>query len=391
VLEGWAGTRRTGKVWVRWNDGADPMRRMLAVVTLGIGGDDQLAWTEAPLPHPGPGEVLLQVLAAGVNNTDINTRLGWYASSTVTGTNEAAALPHATSEGGGWKGATAFPLIQGADCCGRIVAVGKGGDESQIGARALVRPCMRQGGLGSRETLWMGSDFDGAFAQFVKVPTGEVFPIRSHWSDAELATIPCAYGTAENMLERAGVATGGRVLVTGASGGVGSATVQLAKRRGAIVTAVTTAAKQAALWSLNADHVVDREQDLVSALGEESVDVVIDNVGGAGFGSLLAVLRRGGTYVSSGAVAGPLVSLDLRRMYLKDLTLLGCTTWDEPVFPNVVSYVERDEIRPLLAGTYPLSAIAAAQRDFLQKNHVGKLVLIPPPPTSPAASTDLDP
>lgn len=94
---------------------------------------------------------------------------------------------------------------------------------------------MRPEGFSSPENIWMASDFDGAFAQFVKVPAAEVFPVTCDWSDAELATIPCAYGTAENMLRRAGVRQGMRVLVAGASGGVGSAAVQLARRRGAHV------------------------------------------------------------------------------------------------------------------------------------------------------------
>ena len=92
---------------------------------------------------------------------------------------------------------------------------------------------------------------------------------------------------------------------------------------------------------------------------------------------MLKLLSRGGKYVSSGAFAGPILSLDLRDMYLKDITLIGCTAWDEPVFPNLITYIENGEIRPLLAGTYPIERIANAQRDFEAKRHVGKLALIP--------------
>lgn len=113
-------------------------------------------------------------------------------------------------------------------------------------------------------------------------------------------------------------------------------------------------------------------------LGKESVDVVIDNVAGPGFGSMLKLLRRGGRYASSGAIAGPIVDLDMRDMYLKDITLIGCTAWDESVFPNLISYIELGEIQPLLADTYPLDRIADAQRAFQQKRHIGKIVLIPP-------------
>lgn len=349
---------------------------MMAVVTTGTGGYERLELRQVPIPVPGPGEVLLQVLAAGVNNTDINTRLGWYAASVTGGTGETVADP--AREGGGWTGATPFPLIQGADCCGRVVAVGPGGDAGRIGARVLVRSCMRRAGFGGMETVWLGTDFDGAFAQYVTVPEGEAFAIDCDWSDAELATLPCAYGTAENMIQRAGVRAGQRVLIPGASGGVGSALVQLLRRRGAEVVASSTPEKAAALVALGVGRVLDRDDDPLAVLGAESVDVVIDNVGGAGFGARLKVLRRGGRYVSSGAVAGAVVALDLRDMYLKDIALIGCTAWDAPVFPDLISYVERGEIRPLLAATYPLERIAEAQAAFQEKRHVGKIVLIPP-------------
>lgn len=351
--------------------------QMLAVVTTGTGGYERLVLRRVPVPLPGAGEVLLEVLAAGVNNTDINTRLGWYAPSVKAGTGATLADP--AREGGGWTGATPFPLIQGADCCGRVAAVGPGVEAALIGARCLVRPCIRRAGFGRMETVWLGTDFDGAFAQFVTVPVGEVFPVACDWSDAELATIPCAYGTAENMVQRAGVRAGQRVLIPGASGGVGSALVQLLRRRGAEVIAISTAGKAAAIRQLGASSVLDRGDDPGVTLGAESVDVVIDNVGGAGFGAMLKVLRRGGRYVSSGAIAGPVVELDLRDMYLKDITLIGCTAWDAPVFPELVSFIERGEIRPLLAATYPLERIAEAQAAFLEKRHIGKIALIPPP------------
>lgn len=226
----------------------------------------------------------------------------------------------------------------------------------------------------------MASDFDGAFAQFVKVPASEVFAVECDLSDAELGAIPCAYGTAENMLHRAGVSHGDHVVVAGASGGVGSAAVQLAKRRGATVTAVAGRAKAQQVRALGADLVVDRGADLVATIGEQTADVVVDNVSGPSFGALISVLKRGGRYASSGAIAGPMVTFDKRTFYLRDLTLIGCTAWDEPVFPDLVSSVERGEVRPLVAKTFPLERIADAQTEFLEKRHVGKLVLIPPAP-----------
>ena len=325
---------------------------MQAVVTTGHGGYEQLVLRHVPVPEPGRGDVLLAVLAAGVNNTDINTRVGWY------------------SEEGGWNAPTPFPLIQGTDCCGRVEAVGKMGDESALGQRVLVRPCMGN--------AWMGVDCDGAFAQFVKVPAAHIFPVHSNWSDAELGSIPCAYGTAENLLLRAQLRRGEQVLITGASGGVGSATVQLAKLRGAVVTAIAAQGKWGQLRAIGADRVIARDADTVASLGESSMDLVVDNVAGPGFAAMLQVLKRGGRYASSGAIGGPLVTLDMRTFYLKDLNLIGCTAWDEPVFANLVGYIERGEIRPLVAKTFVLEQIVDAQREFLEKHHVGKLVLIPP-------------
>ena len=331
---------------------------MKAVVTTGNGGFDKLQYCEVPLPELGAGEILIKVLAAGVNNTEINTRLGWYS-------------------GGGWHIPTPFPFIQGTDCCGIVTQTFDSDDAGFVGKRVLVRPCMRPNGFDSMLNIWMGSDFDGAFAQYVKVPANEVFPIESSWTDAELGSIPCSYGSAENMVQRSRVTSGEHVLVAGASGGVGSAVVQLAKIRGATVTAIVGKSKMEEVIRIGADFVVDRDSDLVNELGEESFDVVIDNVGGPHFAGELNTLKRGGRYATSGAIGGPLVDLDLRTMYLKDLTLIGCTAWDEPVFPRLVADIESNRIKPLVAKTFPLADIARAQQEFLEKKHVGKFVLIP--------------
>ena len=352
---------------------------MKAVVTTANGGYDRLDYRDVPIPQARSGELLLRVLAAGVNNTEINTRLGWYSSS-VSGATADSAEDSSTATSpadGGWNESTPFPLIQGTDCCGRVVALGEGCDPAWLDQRVLVRACMRLRGFTSLDNIWMASDFDGAFAEFLRVPASEVFALDCDWSDAELATIPCAYGTAENMLQRAGVSENDCLLVTGASGGVGSALVQLARRRGARVLAQTSAGKVDDLRALGAETQL-RDQDLVETLGEKSVDVVIDNVAGSAFGSLIKLLGRGGRYVSSGAIAGPMVSMDTRDFYLKDLRLIGCTAWDEPVFPALVNYIEANEIRPLLARSYALADIVEAQKQFLLKQHVGKFVLIPP-------------
>ena len=227
------------------------------------------------------------------------------------------------------------------------------------------------------ENIWMASDFDGAFAQYVSVPASEVFSLKSDWSAAELATLPCAYGTAENMIHRSKVGADDRVLITGASGGVGSAAVQLVKRRGAKVIAVVSASKVEQALSLGANKVITRDQGLLDELGESCVDMVVDNVAGDAFASMPKLLARGGRYASSGAIAGPMVSFDMRDFYLKDISFIGCTAWDEAVFPNLIKYVEKNEIKPLLAKTFALKDIAHAQQKFSEKKHFGNFVLIP--------------
>jgi NADPH:quinone reductase-like Zn-dependent oxidoreductase len=273
----------------------------------------------------------------------------------------------------------AFPRIQGADCCGEIVAVGAGVDDSRRGQRVLVRPILRAYANYQPYACWyFGSECDGGFAQYTKVPSDAAVQIRSPLTDAQLASFPCAYSTAENLVDRARVQSGDCVLVTGASGGVGSAAVQLAKRRGALVIAVASTDKHAAVLALGADRVLARHVNLEQAVGRESVDVVIDLVGGAQWPVLLQVLKRGGRYATSGAIAGPLVELDLRTLYLKDLHLLGCTFQEDHIFDNLVGYIERGEIQPAVAKTYSLHEIAQAQHDFDEKNFVGKLVLTLP-------------
>ena len=332
---------------------------MLAVVTTGNGGLEMLDVREVRRPQTAEGEVLVRVLAAGVNATDVNTRAGWYG-------------------GGGWSSPSPFPFIQGTDCCGVVEEAGPGVDASLLGRRVLVRPCMRPRGFGSLETVWFGSDFDGAFAQYALAPASEVFPVQTELGDEELAAVPCSYGTAENMLLHAGVRPGRHVVITGASGGVGTAAVQLAALRGAEVTAVTSAGKEADVLSLGAARIVHREDDLSAALAGQPADVVVDNVCGPGLDDLLAVLRNGGTYVTSGAIAGPEVTLDKRTVYLRDLTIRGCTAWAESVFPALIARLECGELRPRVARAFALERIAEAQTEFLEKRHVGSFVLVPP-------------
>lgn len=356
--------------------------KMTAVLLTGHGGLEQLVVNrDVNTPRPDADEVLIKVAAAGINNTDINTRIAWYSKSVTAETSEGGAdgFERADDNDASWSGEELhFPRIQGADCCGHIVAVGEDIDPSRIGERVLVRTMMRSY-VDNRpyECSVFGSECDGAFAQYTKAPSREAYTIECDWSDADLASVPCAYSTAEGMLERANVGAE-NVLITGASGGVGSAAVQLARRRGATVIAIASREKQQAVMGLGAAQLVDRNADLVDAVGESSVDVVVDLVAGPNWPAYLDVLVRGGRYVTAGAIAGPIVELDVRTLYLKDLSFFGCTFQHDHIFSNLIQYIQRGEIAPVVAKTYPLSQIHQAQKDFLSKKHVGKLVLIPP-------------
>jgi len=341
-------------------------KTMRGVVLTGHGGPECLAWREdLPVPVPGKGDVLIRVAAAAVNNTDINTRKAWYSKG------------DAEAEDAGWSGsALTFPRIQGADVCGTIVEIGEGVGQSRLGERVLIEPCLTEAEGRTLETPWyFGSECDGGFAEYTRVASRHAVRIESPLSDVGLASFPCSYSTAENMLTRADAAANETVLVTGASGGVGSATIQLAKARGAKVIAVTSPAKAETLLDLGADIIISRDADYVQELGANSIDVVVDLVAGPQWPSLLDLLRPKGRYAVAGAIAGPIVELDVRTLYLKDLSFFGCTVLEPEVFGNLMKRIEDGQIRPLVAETYPLKDIALAQSAFEAKGYTGKIVL----------------
>ncbi|SLN61018.1 Crotonyl-CoA reductase [Falsiruegeria litorea R37] len=344
---------------------------MQGVYLTGHGGPEMLDWREdIPVPTPGPGQVLVRVAAAGVNNTDINTRVGWY-SSDVTG---ATSDVDQDVDAGGWGGALAFPRIQGGDLCGHVVAVGSdtGFEPGQRVTCPINLPRPRTGN--PQGFIALGSEMDGAFAQYCLVEADDLYDVStSPLSDQEIAAIPCAFGTAENLLTRAGVTAGHQVLITGASGGVGLAAVQLAALRGATVTGVTSASKAEIVLGQGASSTIDRGAPLPNG----TYDVVIDVVGGAAWADLILALKPGGHYACSGAIAGPMVQADLREIYLRDITIHGCTYQSAEVFGRLVGLMNAGKIRPLISKTYPLRDIAQAQAEFESKTLPGKLVLIP--------------
>ncbi|MGF1474831.1 MAG: alcohol dehydrogenase family protein [Geminicoccaceae bacterium] len=346
---------------------------MSGMVLTGHGGPEKLEWRDdLPVPRPDAGEVLIRVGASAVNNTDINTRTGWY-SKNVRGDTASGAVEgygSAADGDGSWSGvALSFPRIQGADCCGEIVAVSAGVPSERVGERVVVRALQSPANTGSDlPTATFGSEHDGAFAEYATAASEDAVAVRFDLSDIELASFPCAFSTAEGMIQRVGL-TNERVLITGASGGVGSAAIQLAKRRGAHVTALTSSSKAEALRALGADETLDRERDLP----KRAYDVVLDLVGGSRWTSLIDGLCNGGRYVTAGAIAGPIVELDLRTLYLRDLAFFGCTHQPANVFTDLVGYIEAGEIRPLVAESFSLRDLHAAQEAFLSKSHVGKI------------------
>ena len=355
---------------------------MRAFVLHGHGDFDQLQFHgDWPTPKPSSNEVLIKVEACGLNNTDINTRTGWYSKSVTTATT-GSTYEGNQDDDGGWDGSIQFPRIQGGDAVGHVVAVGDNVDSSMVGKRALVDTITRDWDdpKNYHKTSYMGSAFDGGFADYMVADYRNVNPVDTDYSSAELATFAIAYSTAENMLNRVQADEDDLVLIPGASGGVGSALVQLANRRGAKTIAMASEAKHDEVKTLNPTVVIARspenlKQTLVETIGRPDVTIIADIVGGPDFPTRLEVLARGGRYACSGAIAGPIVDLDLRTMYLNDLTFHGCTIFEPKVFPSLVKYIEAGEIKPMLAASFPLEQLHDAQRMFIEKKHTGNIVV----------------
>lgn len=337
---------------------------MIAAVTTGHGGTDMIAIRrDWPMPEIGPGDALVRVTAAALNNTDIWARQGAYGT-----TDDPDAIA-------GWRGEPlGFPLIQGIDIAGRVEAVGSHADQSWIGRRVIVDPVIEyHNGLPG---LIVGSEADGGFAQYHRCATTQLRDVTdAPLSDAQLSCLPTAYGTALGMINRASCSSGERVLVTGSSGGVGSAVIQLLLARGCHVVARTSPGKARKVGESGVAEVSVRGVDEIAALAE--VDAVVDVVGGDEFGQLLDRLRDGGRLVVAGAIAGPVVPLDLRRLYLRQRTMIGSTMHTRADFADLAAAAVSGALQPLVADCHPLTDIIEAQARFVAKDFIGKLVLEP--------------
>ncbi|MFJ8919310.1 zinc-binding dehydrogenase [Streptomyces sp. NPDC102415] len=343
---------------------------MRAVRIAEHGGPEVLRPAKVAVPVPRAGEVLVRVAAVALNNTDLWTREGAYGR---------PGDPEALS---GWRGPLDFPRVQGADVAGRVVAVGPGADGSLVGRRVVVDPAIYDSeGPDANPVGLMGSERDGGYAEYVTAPAGRVHDVTdSPLTDDQLATLPTAYGTALGMIERGRLGKGETALVSGASGGVGLALIQIARARGAKVLAISSGSKIDAVREAGAHEVLDRAQDVaeqIRAVAPEGVDVALDVVAGELVGSVLPLLREGGRWVVAGALGGYEVAFDVRRLYLHNAQVIGSAMHTPTHFGLLMDMARQGAIQPVIAATYPLEQAARAQEALARRGHVGKIVMHP--------------
>lgn len=343
---------------------------MRAVRIAAHGGPEVLEPAEVAVPAPQPGEVLVRVGAVALNNTDVWTREGAYGR---------PGDPKALS---GWRGPVDFPRIQGADVAGRVVAVGADVDDGLVGRRVVVDPAIYDTeGPDANPIGLMGSERDGGYAEYVTAPANRAHDVtESPLTDDQLATLPTAYGTALGMIERGRLQNGETVLVSGASGGVGLALVQIARARGARVLAISSGAKIDSVRAAGAHEVIDRGRDVaeqVRAAAPEGVDVALDVVAGDLVSDGLPLLREGGRWVVAGALGGYDVTFDVRRLYLHNAQMIGSSMHTPTHFGLLMDLARRGDIQPVIAATFPLDQAARAQEALARREHVGKIVMHP--------------
>lgn len=345
-------------------------RSMKAVRITRHGGPEVLEPAEVDVPVPRPGDVLVRVGAVALNNTDLWTREGAYGRP-----GDPAALS-------GWRGPIDFPRIQGADVAGQVVAVGPGADPRLRGRRVVVDPAVYDAEDPDANPVGlMGSERDGGYAEYVTAPAARLHDVTdSALTDDQLSALPTAYGTALGMIERGRLRAGETALVSGASGGVGLAAVQLARARGARVIAVSSGSKTDAVREAGAHVVVDRARDTaaqIRAAAPGGVDVALDVVAGELLSDGLPLMREGGRWVVAGALGGFGVSFDVRRLYLHNVQLIGSSMHTPAHFDLLMDMARRAEIRPVVAAAFPLHEAARAQEELARRGHVGKIVLHP--------------
>ncbi|WP_206307646.1 zinc-binding dehydrogenase [Streptomyces sp. H23] len=345
-------------------------QNMRSMRIVGHGGLDVLQPANVAVPVPRPGEVLVQVSAVALNNTDLWTRQGAYG------------RPEDMNALSGWRGPIDFPRIQGADVAGRVVAAGTDSGRNLVGRRVVVDPAIYDSDRPDANPVGlMGSERDGGYAEYVTAPEERVHDMTdSPLTDAQLASLPTAYGTALGMIERGRLRAGETALISGASGGVGLALVQIARARGAKVLAISSGSKVEPVHDAGAHEVVDRAQDIVGQVrtaAPEGIDVALDVVAGDLVREGLPLLREGGRWVIAGALGGHQIAFDVRRLYLHNAQVIGSSMHTPTHFDLLMGMARRAEIQPVVAATFPLGEAARAQAELARRNHVGKIVLHP--------------
>jgi NADPH:quinone reductase-like Zn-dependent oxidoreductase len=340
---------------------------MKAAVFHEHGGADVLRIEDIPTPVPQPGEVLIRVRAAALNHLDIWTRRG---------------LPMEIT----------MPHIGGSDIAGIVEAVGEGVTGVQAGTRVIVNPSLSCGECewcrAGEESLCVnyqiiGEHTNGGFAEFVSVPALNLFPIPDGYEFEQAAAAPLVFLTAWRALtSKARVRAGSSVLVTGASGGVATAAVQIAKQLGAHVYALTTTENIDRVKSLGADVVYDRDKvdfsrQIWKDTNKRGVDVVIDSVGEAIWPACVRALARGGRLVVYGATSGFRAELDLRAVFWKQIEVLGTTMSNRSEFEEVMRLVFSGALRPVVDIVLPLAEIRTAHERLERGEQFGKIVMVP--------------
>jgi NADPH:quinone reductase-like Zn-dependent oxidoreductase len=341
---------------------------MIAVVFDRHGGPDVLERREVPDPEPGPGEVRIRVAGCGVNHLDLYVRQG---------------IP----------GVEPFPHIAGSEVSGTIDRLGPRVTGLQPGQGVLVAPGSGCGHCeychAGREQICprfrvLGNQRQGGYAEYVVVDADDCLPINDRWPLTSWAAVPLVFQTAWHMLfDRGDLRAGQDVLVESAGSGLGTAAIQVAKLAGARVAATAGGeAKIRRLEEMGVDLAVDHQAEDVRRgvrewTGGRGVDLVVAHVGGPMLTVSLACLARGGRLVTCGATAGPVVTIDLRFLFTRELSLVGAYLGTRADLEEVVKLVAAGKLNPVVDRVYPLAEAAEAQRRMADRDLFGKLVLAP--------------
>jgi NADPH:quinone reductase-like Zn-dependent oxidoreductase len=342
---------------------------MRAAFIQGHGGPEVIQVGEQPTPEPGPGQVLVKVGACGVNWLDILIR------EARTPTN------------------IAFPRIMGSEVAGSVTALGSGVAGITEGARVAVHPYLHCGAcefcLAGEESVCIRGDIlglmsNGGYAEYVTVPANSLVPLPESLSFVDAAAISLATLTAWHMLiNRARLMPGEKVLVLGATSGVGSAAIQIAKLAGASVIATAGSDEKLELArDLGADEVVNHtDGDVREAVrgwtNRRGVDVVVEHVGEATFQTSVAALARTGRLVICGTTTGTNGLLNLWTLFAKQNEIIGSYGGNRAELSRVLELTAQGRIKPVLDSVMPLNEVARAQERLKAREHRGKIVIVP--------------